>query len=302
MPSSCRYPIDRFSFYLYDKYESYGGSKEEYTYEEALALANNIANRDTQPSYMRKVPFSLINYLKIKRYRLEYMFSYFCGEHYCTPSPWRKWKLLRNRRGNVKKWDSQAKLNDWKNKIARKFVVMYPMQMQPEANIDVWGYPYKNQTETIKTISDQLHEDEVLVIKPNPKAKFELTDELLTLVKRDNIVIVPLNTPMSEVFSEAELVVVVTGTVAMECIVANKPVVTLTETMNNEQRNCPFLSNLNHLRPFIEKAKNGEYVRISDNEKVTYINNLVRTSYLGNPYGCYRDDNVITALKKVFEL
>jgi hypothetical protein len=180
---------------------------------------------------------------------------------------------------------------------------MYPMQMQPEANLDVWGYPYRNQTETIRKIAEQLSENEILVVKPNPKAKYELTDDLMALLKsRDNIIVVPLATPMAKVFSKTNLVVVTTGTVAMECIVANKPVVTLVNTLNNKQRNCPYLDDLTKLRQFIDKAKNGEYIKISDAERVAYINELVRTSYEGSPYSTSSNKGMLKALCEVLNL
>lgn len=284
-PSTCRYPVDRFSFYQYNTLEPYKGSGEEYSYEEALKLANDIANRSTQPTYMVVPPFSWKRWLDDKKDKFIKTYCYYRGEHYCTPSLGKKRQLNRHRNELVEQWESLARAKNWEEAIKNKFVVMYPMQMQPEANLDVWGYPYRNQTETIRKIADQLRENEILVVKPNPKAKYELTDELMALLKIcDNIVIVPLATPMANVFSRTNIVVVVTGTIAMECVVANKPVVTLANTLNNKQRNCPYLDDLMKLRPFIDKAKKGEYIKITDDERVAYINELVRTSYEGNPY------------------
>jgi hypothetical protein len=107
---------------------------------------------------------------------------------------------------------------------------------------------------------------------------------------------------MAKVFSKTNLVVVTTGTVAMECIVANKPVVTLVNTLNNKQRNCPYLDDLTKLRQFIDKAKNGEYIKISDAERVAYINELVRTSYEGSPYSTSSNKGMLKALCEVLNL
>lgn len=302
-PSSCRYPVTNFSFYKYDTLEPYMGSGEEYTYEDALQLANDIAERSTQPSYMKKKPFTWKEWLFLQRCKIEYAYSYFCGEHYCTPSPNKKRQLVRKRNRIVNHWEKIAIEKKWENCIGGKFSLMYPMQVQPEANLDVWGYPYKDQTATIRTIAEQLKDDEILIVKPNPKAKFELTDELIELVEtHDNIINVPLSTAMSTVFSKIGMVVVVTGTAAMECILSNKPVVTLANTLNNKQRNCPYLKNLKELRPYIEKAKKGDYVKLSDDERVSYINELVKTSYYGSPYTYSKNEGMEKALISILKL
>ena len=299
-PSTCRYPVDRFSFYKYNTLEPFKVSGEEYTYEEALSLANDIANRSTIPSYMVKPAFSWRRWFDEQKEKLINTFCYYSGERYCTPSPLRKIQLNQHRNKLVKKWERLAIKKQWEIAILNKFVVMYPMQMQPEANLDVWGYPYRNQADTIKKIADQLKDDEILVVKPNPKAKYELTDELLSLLaSRDNIVTVPLETPMAIAFGKTGLVVTVTGTIAMECIVSNKPVVTLVKTLNNNQRNCPYLNDLLKLRPFIDKAKNGEFIQISDDERVAYINEIVKTSYKGSPYTTSYDEGMANALLDV---
>lgn len=296
-PSTCRYPVDRFAFYQYNTLEPYKGSGEEYSYEEALKLANDIANRSTQPTYMVIPPFSLGRWFNDIKDKFIKTYCYYGGEHYCTPSLGKKRQLNRHRDELVERWESLAREKKWEETINNKFVVMYPMQMQPEANLDVWGYPYRNQADTIQKIVDQLKENEILVVKPNPKAKYELTDELMSILKfNDNVVIVPLATPMAKVFSKTDLVVVVTGTIAMECVVSNKAVVTLANTINNKQQNCPYLDDLMKLRPFIDKAKKGEYIKISDDERVDYINELVRTSFKGNPYSFTNDPGMENAL------
>lgn len=297
-PSSCRYPVDRFSFYHEDLYDPIGGSGEEYSYQQALDLANSIAERSTQPSYMNKQPFSWQKFIASQREKLVNTYCFFYGEHFCTPSPWKKIILEYKKEELYKKWNLLALSKKWKERIDNNFIIMYPMQMQPEANLDVWGYPYKDQTNTIKKISDHLREGEILLVKANPKAKYELTDELLDLISsRDNIVCVELSTTMSSIFSKIGMVVAVTGTIVMECILSNKPIVSLAKNLNTMQRNCVFLKDLKGLRRYIDMVRNGNFVNISDDERVHYINELVRTSYVGQPYG-EKDRNVLLALQK----
>lgn len=301
-PSSCRYPVDNFSFYLYNTLEPFMGSGESLSYEEALLIANNIANRIIQPSYMSKNTFSWKKYFEIQYNKLLFTYCYFRGERYCTPSPWRKIQLNAQRKKLLKKWELLTSERPWEMEIKEKFVVMYPMQMQPEANLDVWGYPYRNQADTIKRIADQLKDDEILLVKPNPKVKYELTEELLSLLTSyDNISIIPISTSMTEVFPKTNIVVAVTGTITIECIVSNKPVVTLINTLNNKQRNCLYLDDLMKFRQCIEKVKSGNFETITDKERTDFIQELAAKSYKGSPYTYYRNKGAQKALLDILK-
>ena len=48
----------------------------------------------------------------------------------------------------------------------------------------MWGYPNRNQVEIISRIIKNLNNLEKLIVKPNPKSKYEISDDLLRLVHR----------------------------------------------------------------------------------------------------------------------
>ena len=70
------------------------------------------------------------------------------GERYVTPSPLRKIQLNQQVRRRLKAWDAISRPF---TPDSSKFVVLYAMQMQPEASVDVvrsfcfWGF-YINNT------------------------------------------------------------------------------------------------------------------------------------------------------------
>ncbi len=95
--------------------------------------------------------------------------------------------------------------------------------MQPEANLDVWGFPYNNQVENIKKLLDTMPDNWQLIIKPNPKSKFELCADLINLVNTNSRCIgVSHELKMDELFSKVAFFFAVTGTICFECIFANK--------------------------------------------------------------------------------
>ncbi|MEG1738007.1 MAG: hypothetical protein RR137_06385 [Odoribacter sp.] len=284
-PGSCRYPAGRFSFYKYDTLETYSGSNQKMDNDRALSMINKIVNRAIVPDYMIK-PSDSVG-IKIKRMLdlLKHTKAYFEGEHYCTPNPFLKIALERKRKRNIERWD---KMTEHKQQIlgCQSFKILYPLQMQPEANLDVWGRKYNDQLRLIKDIITTTDNEVMIVVKPNPKSKYELSSELIDYVNGCNRIIpIKHGVPMAEVFSEVDMVVTVTGTIAIESILSNKPVVTLIKTMNNVSKNCIFISSLSELQSVVDVIRKSEFPIIDNTEKIAFINMLNKTSFAGLPYG-----------------
>lgn len=278
-PSSCRYPINRFSFYQYDTLKPYGKSNEQLTIEEAKKTANAIGKRLALPDYMNvsKSKITKIQWLKDKA-RLT--LAYYLGERYNTPSPFMKKKVNSYFNKQINEWENLAVDIDSLNE---EFYVVYAMQMQPEANIDVWGYPYNNQAKVIQRILNDLGANEKLIIKPNPKSKYEISAELIKLVKENPKKVIALNhnSKMDELWPYMDLVVTITGTISIECIFDNKPVVFLGQGLQTAQKNCVVLAENEPLQPIIQQVRNKTFPKLSEDEKVAYLQLIMNTSFRG---------------------
>ncbi|SDS43290.1 capsular polysaccharide export protein, LipB/KpsS family [Winogradskyella sediminis] len=289
-PSTCRYPIGRFSFYKYDTLEPYLGSDEKLTNEEANELIDQIVYRKTAPDYMRLSPASKFETLKDK---IKKTYAYINGEKYNTPNPLIKYKLEKQKKKNRLNWDTNAV-----NKVIKstKFKILYPLQMQPEANLDVWGRPYRDQNELIRQIVENLPKDVTLYVKPNPKSKYELSTELIDVVtKSENCVALHHCTKMDAILPDIDLVITVTGTIAIECVLDNKPVATLVKTINNTAENCKYLFNLEEeLKKIIKDVELDVFPKIDNQEKINFINRLNETSYKGIVSDPWTDLNSIS--------
>ena len=293
-PSTCRYPVGRFSFYKYNTLNPFKGSGEILSNKKAFETVEQIVGNKVKPNYMKMQSKPKKEILSD---RLNKIFQYTKGERFNTPNPVIKFQLEKETKKNIKSWNERAKHKIPENS---NFKILYPLQMQPEANIDVWGRRYRNQTELIKSISALMPNDCILYVKPNPKSKYELTSELIDIVHNtSNIKHLHHSTKMSDVLSEIDLVVTVTGTIAIECIFNDKPIITLTKTLNNEADNCKYVSNLDKdLLSLINKVKDQKFPTISNQEKIDFINKLNRTSYKGiisDPFSdmkCIADENI----------
>ncbi len=296
-PTSCRYPLGRFSFYLYDTPKPFLGSGEQYSEPEAAALADKIGRREIQPDYMngRSHVWAVRMYETLRK-NLEVTACRFSGERYNTPSPVSKIALELRQRMNRLRWERLSARLVSKN---IKLRILYPLQLQPENNIDLWGNGYRDQTKLLAGLLSVTDESSLLVVKPNPKSKYELSDDLLGLVaSSDRILPVPHRMSMGDVLQTTDLIVTVTGTVAIEAIFAGRPVVTLVETLPNMVPSCIYLKDPNSLPDVVRMVRERAFPRATASQKVAFLNLLTRTSYPGvisNPYSspsCVSDENI----------
>jgi hypothetical protein len=289
-PSSSRFPIGRFSFYKYDTLEPYLGSNELLENKKAIETINQIVGRKIEPDYMK--PLSVSGKSKV-RDKLLKIYSYFRGEKFNTPHPFLKYKIEQQKQQIIELWDQKAEMEIEENSF---FKILYPLQMQPEANIDVWGKKYRNQQNLIQEIYEALPKNTVLYIKPNPKSKYELTEELITYVdQQENIKIIHHSVKMDTILPIIDLVITVTGTIAIECILSNKPIVTLIKTINNLADNCMYIRDLKKdLKNIISLVEMREFKILNEQEKINYINILNTTSYRGKVSDPFTDKNSVS--------
>jgi len=273
-PTSCRYPLGRFSFYKYDTLEPFGGSEEVIENEEAVDIIYKIKNHQIRPDYMTVPVPGFIDKLKNK---ITITSAQLLGEKFNTPSLFQKMKLENERKRVIKEWDriAASDIIDDDN----TFKVLYPMQYQPEANIDVWGYPFNNQENIIRDIISKIPDSAKLYVKPNPKSKYELNASLLDFVKSNNK-IVPLShsVRMDSIFSKIDFVVTVTGTISFECIWGDRPFLML-GTQGIQKKYCKYDSSV---LPLLDhKTFKGMILLSTAEEKTVLIQELVATSYKG---------------------
>lgn len=233
-PTATRFPPERMQFFADDTMCPVGGSGQELSASDAAEIASAIAESRIKPftnAYAFDMhPPSVLERIKRGAEPLRLILSWALGERYVTPSPSRKAQLgLRTQRARAR-WDWRASA-DWRSRVAGRPWVLFPMQMQPETNLDVWGRPWTDQAEIIRRAAKSLLAiGGALVVKPNPTSKYELLQEaLFSAIGLENVVAVPHRCRMSEIFPRAPWVLAVTGTVQMECLFARKPVAVLGE-------------------------------------------------------------------------
>ena len=283
-PNSTRYPVGRLTFFKYDTFESVGGDGG-LSDEEAAQLLIQINARTVQPSYMASPQRGILTSAMRFWEQLRIARGWYEGERFITPSPWCHFKRRRLQVSAMNSWDE---ISNNRNAIAISTAltinepwVLYPLQLQPESNIDVYGYPWSNQIETIERAAIELGKQGAkLLVKPNPKSKYEMSAELVDAIKRhSNIIPLPHSLPMGQLFSNAPLVLSVTGTVILESVFASKSVCVLGQHALSNLRGVTAISKPEEVGEVLQLVLKNQAIKASRLDALKLIKDLHASSY-----------------------
>jgi len=274
-PSTSRYPSSRMSFYKYDSLEVFAGSGEVWSHSKVKSILDDINGRSISPDYMKKpkklhkIGFYLRRFSGLL---VSFLSANIIGEFYNTPTLKDKKSVEFNCKKNKAIYESLCshKLEEFSNKNT----IIFPLQMQPESNLDVWGAPHNSQPALIHRLVKNLGPNWNILIKPNPKSKYEVNDELITSIKDlPNVFALSHSSNMKEIFQKFNVFFSVTGTINYECIFANKvcfsPCLPITRVFASCHYKIPTLRDMDE----IEDTRT--------NNSIQLLNKLIHDSYDG---------------------
>lgn len=282
LPCITRVPAGRIHFTRYDTLETFGGSGDALSADEALAVADGIrhhqraaaprpsANR--HPWHDRWVRATGAGRVALARWT---------GERFNTPSVRTKRALERTAAQLRAAWDRIAQ--DVGGSVDGPTIV-YPMQMQPEANIDVWGHPFRDQTRLIRELADSLNGRGRLLVKANPYAKYELSAELIDLLaSHPCIVPLPRRRRMMDVLAHADTLVTVTGTVQFEAFFLGIPVAVFEPGMvAGASARAALVHSPAAAVAFARLGADGQLPKTTPQDEIRLIQQIVAQSYPGD--------------------
>ena len=302
-PSEVGYPQNRVAFFKFDTKEPYTCKTKFKKYDlDAKNFIKNMQDRTLRPRYMKsnKTPF----FTKLSDKVIRTLGRY-GGEVYNTPSISKKISLERKTKKLLQLWDDKAKTI--KEMTPERRVILFPMHMQPEANVDLWGQKYRNQTKFIEKIITYLPSDWKLAVKLNPKTKYELTSDLINVCfENKNIIPVKSDQSMVDIFEKSDVIITITGTILIECIFRNKPVISCTRSFFT---NFTGVENINHLEEISLILKRFKDIDLADkNDKIYIYNSMMNKTYKGNvisgPFdklSNQQTDNLVKAFKDILK-
>ena len=227
--------------------------------------------QDGQPDYMKPTVRSArrdwpLNLLAWSR-----------GEKLNTPSPLFKLKQELNCWISKRLWDFySSSLSTSTSDSCME--LLFPVQMQPESNLDVWAYEFKNQVETIIKVSTQLRKGERLLVKSNPKMKYEILPFEMRQLKRAGVVFLPRESKMTDLLYRVRGVITVTGTVAYESLALGIPTLVFGDLPLPKSKNVNAFSDT---QSFLEKSRTGMVHQKTD-EIISFLDQISYDGLIGD--------------------
>lgn len=229
-PLSTRYPPGRFEICLFDTdFPLKLKSKNDTTQREDMQkLAENIATGQVRPSYISKQEKPTTLFLSKLKYLTKIILTTLNGEKQVTPSVFKKISLRRD----VMNYRKQLVPHtlDSMEQLPSKFL-LYPLQLQPEIPLDLWGKTFKDQGMLIEHLAEVSRAIGIsVVVKDNPIPKYHLNEKLVSAVKNnENVYFASNNIAMKSLLEKCDAVVTIVGTVIFEALALRKHVFVLYE-------------------------------------------------------------------------
>ncbi len=215
-PVAERYPDGRFAIFAGASQRPIVESGDSMDDACALDLATRIADGRKIPTYIARGSrlARSRSWLRWAATRGRVVAGRWRGERYNTPSLIRKLALNWSTRANLRRWTAAASVPASPDRT-----ILYPLQMQPENTIDVWGRPDWDQVAIVRRILAATPPDVMVSLKANPKPYYELSDGLLDVcLKQPRVRLLPVETSMVEALSHATGAITITGTVGYEAV------------------------------------------------------------------------------------
>ena len=167
--------------------------------------------------------------------------------------------------------------------------VVYALQVQPEMSIDVAGYEWSNQIETIKFLRYQIPKDYRLLIKEHPSAIGMRSKYFYKkLSEINNIKIIDYDIDSKVLFKKIKAVISITGTICFESFFFRVPSLTLSETYF---KNFTVMKEKKYSRKnLINELKNVGKWRVNSSNKndERELYNIYKNIYVGNVFDVRR--------------
>ena len=150
--------------------------------------------------------------------------------------------------------------------ISDEKFVFFPLQVQPERNVDIDAPFYANQIEVVTSIAKAMPVDYNLFVKEHPSMRFrhwrEINDykEILAL---PNVKLINPSTKPDEFLENCELVITIAGSGGLEAMLYKKPAIVFVDTIYASLPSVHRLTNLEDLPNVIRESLKTE-VKLSD--------------------------------------
>lgn len=157
--------------------------------------------------------------------------------------------------------------------------VFYPMHTEPEIALSIYGKAYQNQIEVIRNIAQNIPVGMRLIIKEHPRSagmrKFSYYKQLKQI---PNVILLSPSIKTDILIKNAELIIVISGSIGFESAIMKKPVITLGLTPYNILPEY-MVRKVKDMNKLDEEIKNTiKKYKYDETSMVNYVASVIRES------------------------
>jgi hypothetical protein len=162
--------------------------------------------------------------------------------------------------------------------LNKKFI-FFPLQVQPERNVDIDAPFYANQIEVVTNIAKALPVDYKLFVKEHPLMRYRHWREIKEyreIISLPNVELIHPEVSPKEILENCSIVITIAGSVGLESALYRKAAIVFTDTIYASLPSVHRLKNLEELPDIIKKSLDTK-VKLEDINE--FINLLERNSF-----------------------
>lgn len=237
-------------------------------------------------------PYTYVYFTKIPKFRLEFVTKFF--KHLFNFNIYKKGDQTAITLIPIIIYKLKRILNYFLEKHFIKFYglessnnyLLYLLQRQPEATIDLYAGYYSNQHELIKNISKicPATHDVFIKLHPNGMGEFSFLD-LYKISKLPRVKIIKYTEDSYDLIKNCSCVITVSGTAGIEASILGKPVLLLSDVYYERLNGVSRIKNFNMLRDSIIEitTQNKQIVFIGSDQELNYLYENSFEGIIGDP-------------------
>ena len=278
-------------YYISENYHKLDNFNELFANRKALPITfNDIQNRLESKILSKKVSKFYQSYKNSKIKLMQAAFQLLIlsdnsneKTHYTYYGRKKLKVLLGEINNSIKRWYRKRYIdqNFLRKIIDDKPFIFLPLQQEPERSLLLSAPDYKNQVETVEYVSKCLPENFLLFVKEHPTQgsgrDWRKISQYKALQNNPKVRLIHPSVPAAEIIKKSELVISVSGTIALESAFLNTPSITIAD---NDYTLIPSISRLNSKNELQGLIENSLEKKVEPSSIGKYLDILEENSFI----------------------
>lgn len=157
--------------------------------------------------------------------------------------------------------------------------IYFPLQVQPERNVDHDASFFSNQIEMVHKIAKSIPIDFILYVKEHPNSKlrnWRPINEYKTLLRMPNVRLIHPSVNSQKIIQNASIVITIAGTSGLEAAIHNVPSIVFSDVIYAE---LPSVTRVNNIEELPSKIRDAIKINVNPTDLSRFIQKYDASSF-----------------------